>query len=134
MANLTYYSANAIADYLFGAVTFTLPSSYYLGVSKTTINKGGTGITEPTDTAYERILIGNLKTYFTTSVNGVVSNSVAFSFPESQANWGVITDWFISDSATGGNIWYAGTLANAKTLEINTALLLPSGALQITTE
>ena len=134
MANLTYFSANKINDYLFGGTSFTPPTNYYLGISTTPINKNGVGITEPSDTAYDRIQIANLKTKFTVSSNGVISNSEAFSFDESLVSWGVVTHWFISSAATGGDIWYAGTLTNSKTVEANTALLLPIGALKITTD
>ena len=134
MANLTYLSANKINDYLFGGLSFTPPENYYLGISTTAINKNGAGITEPTDSVYERIQIPNLKTLFTTSANGIVSNSQAFSYEESLEPWGIITHWFISSAPTGGEIWYAGSLTNSKTVEANTALLLPIGALQITTD
>ena len=133
MANLTYYSANKINDRLFGATAYTPPTTYYLGVSTTSVGANGTGATEPSDTAYARVSIANLKTSFGNSSNGVVSNIIQFQFPESLASWGVIGYWFISDSLTGGNIWYRGSLTASKTVEAQTTLILPVGSLQITT-
>jgi len=134
MANLTYYAANRINDRLFGSTAYTPPATYYLGISTTAVTQSGTGIAEPTDTAYSRIAITNNKTNFGASSSGVVSNIVQFQFPESLVSWGVIGYWFISDSLTGGNIWYRGSLLTSRTVESQTTLILPVGSLDVTTE
>lgn len=135
MANVTHHSANLIANRLFGASTLTPPASYYLGVSTSTVNKNGSGISEPTsDISYARVKIDNNKTNFSNAVNGVISNNVSFSFPESSMSWGMVTDWFISDATTGGNIWYAGKLTLPRNVETETVLVLPIGALEVTVE
>jgi hypothetical protein len=120
-------------DYIFGKVTYTPPTNWYLGVSTTTIQNDGTGVTEPTtDPAYLRITIPNIKTSFTTSSNGMIQNSIAFQFPESQINWGIVTDFLISDSATGGTVRFFGKLVSSRNVETGTVLLLDINALQMT--
>lgn len=133
MANLTYYLADKVGDRVLGASAFTPPTTYYLGVSTTTVQKNGTGITEPTtDTAYARIAITNNKTNFSASSSGTITNLLEFKFPESTTNWGTVTDWFLSDAATGGNICFYGTLPLSRTVESATVLVLPIGSFQNT--
>lgn len=128
MANLTYYSANLINDRLLGSSALTPPATYYLGISTTSTQKDGTGITEPIDGAYSRIAVTNNKTNFDTSSLGSLSNLVEFEFSESTVNWGVITNWFLSDASTGGNIWFQGSLALSRNVESQTVLVLPVGS------
>ena len=128
MANLTYYSANKTNDFLLGSTAFTQPTTYYLGVSTTATQKDGSGITEPIDGAYARISITNNKTNFDTSVLGSLTNLIEFLFPESTVDWGTITHWFLSDAASGGNIWFQGTLTSSRNVESETILVLPVGS------
>lgn len=133
MANSTVYMADRIGNRALGGATLTVPTIYYLGVSTTTISNTGTGITEPTtDPAYERIAITNNKTNFSQSSGGVITNLVEFQFPESTANWGTITHWFLSDDANAGNIWFYGELLLARSVETSTILVLPVGSFQNT--
>lgn len=127
MANATYFAANQINDRAFGSTSFSYPVTYYLGISTTSVQKDGTGITEPVDGAYARIAITNNKTNFSVSALGELSNLVEFTFPESTVDQGTIVDWFFSDAATGGNIWYYGTLTNSRNVESATVLVLPVG-------
>jgi hypothetical protein len=130
---VTYSFANQVMDYIFGKVTYTPPTNWYLGVSTTTIQNDGTGATEPTtDPAYSRLIIPNIKTSFTTASNGMVQNSIAFQFSESQIDWGTVTDFLISDSATGGSVKLFGKLVLSRFVESGTLLFLEIGALQMT--
>ena len=133
MANATTLSANAINDHWFGKVTPTVPSTYYLAISTTEVQNDGSGLTEPTDANYERVAISNLKTSFGNSSGGVVSNITEFSFPESSTNQGIIGYWAILDTVTGGNVYWKGALTASKTVESQTTLVVPVGAIQITT-
>lgn len=129
---VTYSLSNQVMDFLFGKVTYTPPTIWYLGVSTTSIQQDGTGSTEPTDTAYARLTIPNVKTSFSTSANGMIQNTIAFQFSESQISWGTVTDFLISDSATGGAIRFYGKLVATRNVETGTVLLLDINALQMT--
>ena len=129
MSNTTYYSANLINNKLLGDSALSVPATYYLGISTTTTNKNGTGITEPTDGSYARIAITNNKTNFSASASGVINNLVEFEFPESSVSWGTVTHWFLSDAASGGNIWFQGALSSTRTVDISTILVLSVGSL-----
>jgi hypothetical protein len=129
---VTYDIANKIQGLLFGQTSYTPPTTWYLGVSTSTIQSDGSGITEPTDTAYARIAIPNLTTSFTTPVNGMIQNKVAFQFPESLVSWGTVTDFFLSTSASDGSIEFYGKLTLSRNVETGTVLLLSIGALEMT--
>lgn len=134
MANATYYAANQINDEAFGSTGFSYPTTYYLGVSTTSIQKDGTGVTEPIDGAYARVAILNNKTNFGTSSLGELSNLVEYAFDESTVNWGTVIDWFFADASTGGNVWWYGTLTNSRNVESATVLVLPIGEFTNTVE
>lgn len=72
---ITYTQANKIIDNIFGNIAFTPSTTYYLGLSTSTVNPTGTGVTEPVGGAYTRIPVINNKTNFTTAANGVVFNT-----------------------------------------------------------
>ena len=135
MANLTYYSANKIQDYILGNVSFTNPTIWYLGISSTAPQVDGTGVTEPTtDPSYERVVIANNKISFSSASSGEVANIASFQFVESSINQGVVTHWVLYDALTGGNMWQFGNLTNSRTVEISTTLLLPIGRFTSTAE
>ena len=106
-------------DYLFGATAFATPVTLYIGLSTTTTNAGGTGITEPVAMAYARITVTNNKTNWAVasgSAPGIVTNAAIMTFAQATGAWGVITDFFISDALTAGNILAYGTLTASKTI------------------
>jgi hypothetical protein len=43
---ITYYSANRVLDRLFGTTAFSPATTYYFGLSTTTLNIDGTGATK----------------------------------------------------------------------------------------
>lgn len=107
---LTDYAVTQILDYYFGSVD-SLPTSWYLGLSTTTINADGTGITEPSGVdGYARVEIPNDKTNWTSESGGSLENSLSIYTPESLDAWGIITDAFLSDSLSGGNPWWFDAL------------------------
>ncbi len=129
----TYYSENKILDQLFGATSIvaSVPATWYVGLSTTTPNEGGTGSTEPAAGAYARVAVTNNKTNFGTASNGVLTNSTAISFPESTASWGTITHIVFYDALTGGNIWYWEALPTSRAVAANTTVYFATGALTI---
>lgn len=110
---------------VFGGVAYTPGGTYTLGLSTTTVNNDGTGITEPSGGAYARVSISNVAGQWTqASVAGggyQASNTNAVSFPTATASWGTVTDWFIMD---GTNLVAAGKLQVGGT---NTAQTVSNG-------
>lgn len=132
--SITYTQANTILDEYFGKVTPTIPNTYYMGISTTSIQNDGTGVTEPSDVGYARVEVPNTKVSFANSSNGSLTNALEFEFPESQVSWGIITDFFLAGSSSGTDIKVFGKLANSRTVETGTVLVLEPNALQINLE
>ena len=124
-------NANKLNDFLFGKTTYTPNTTYYIGLSTTTIKADGSGIKEPVGAGYSRVAVTNNKTSFTNSSGGILSNKIQIEFPESTSDWGTVTDVFISDAASGGNMLYFDKLTASRIVQPNTILLFDVGAMKI---
>lgn len=127
---ITVYASNKVLDNLFGATAIALPTTYYVGLSTTPIQSTGGGATEPVGMGYARVAITNTKAFFTTSSNGELSNTTAVQFPDATGNWGTISYVFLSDSASGGNIWYYDALSTSRIVQTGAALIFLANALK----
>ena len=129
----TYYSENLILDQLYGATSIvaTIPSTWYIALSTSTPNEGGTGVTEPSGGAYARIGVLNNKTNFGTAATGALTNDVAITFVESTATWGTITHVCFYDALTSGNLWFWEALGSARAVAANTTVYFAIGSLTI---
>lgn len=136
MGDLAHYLSAKILDEIFGASNYTAETTLYLGLSTTTVAEDGSGITEPTDSAYERYAITNNKTNWdnasTVSEKSQIQNAAAFEFPLATESWGTITDWFISDAASSGNILAYGTLTSSRAIGSGEKLIIPIDGITIT--
>ena len=129
--SVTTYAANKILDNLYGAVSFTPPATWYVGLSSTTIGVSGS-CTEPTGT-YARVAVTNNKTNFTNGSSGSLINSLAITFPDSgSVAWGTETDIALWDAPTGGSVWFYDPLTVSKIVQANTVVSFVSGAITIT--
>lgn len=88
-----------LLGHLFGNREFTVPSTIYVGLSKTAPNVDGTGITEITGGNYARVAITNNGTSWTVPTNIQVKNVNTLTFNTSTANW--------NDYVDSGGILYA---------------------------
>ena len=114
---ITYYSANRILDRNFGGTAYTPPTTLYFGLSTTTIQIDGTGATEPSGAAaYARVALTNDKTNWGNASNGALTSLAAVTFTESTGSCGTITNVFMSDVITGGNIWWFDVLTPSRTV------------------
>jgi hypothetical protein len=127
---ITVYASNKILDNLFGATGITLPSNYYVGLSTTTISSTGTGATEPVGNSYARVAVLNTKAYFSSAANGELSNLSSITFPVATGSWGTISHVFLSDLATGGNIWYFDALQTTRIVQSGATLVFLASALK----
>jgi len=116
----------------FGGVTYTEPTTWYIGVSTTTINQDGTNATEPTDPAYARVSVdNNVTNWENLAVNVGRQNAISIEFPAATISQGTITYVGLWDSLTSGNIRYYAELINPKTVGIDDVLRFDVGNLQI---
>lgn len=127
---ITVYASNKILDNLFGASGISLPSTYYIGLSTTTISSTGTGATEPVGNAYARVGILNTKAYFSIATNGELSNLSSVTFPVATGSWGTVSHVFLSDALTVGNIWYFDALQATRIVQSGATLIFLANALK----
>lgn len=116
----------------FGSVTYTPPSVWYIGVSTTTINEDGTGVSEPSDPAYERVAVDNNTASWEDLLSGTGRQNITIvEFPPATVNQGTITYLGLFDAPTGGNVRYYAELVNPKTVGVDDVLRIDSSNLQI---
>ena len=107
-----------LLDHVFGAASYSAPATLYFGLSTATITDSTTGttVTEPSGNAYARKSETNNSTLFPAASAGQKKNGTAITFAQATGSWGTITDFFIADAATLGNILAYGTLTTSKAI------------------
>ncbi len=101
-----------LLGHIFGNRTFSVPSTIYIGLSKTACLADGTGITEVTGGSYARVAIANNSINWTTPVNKQVKNVNTITFNTATADWntyvasGGVLYVFYAETSTGttGNL------------------------------
>lgn len=129
---ITNFAANKILDYNFGSSSYSIPSTWYIGLSTTSINQDGLGATEPSGSGYLRVGVANDKsTGFSAASLSKLFNLQQVSFAESTTSWGTITYIFLSDSQSGGNIWFFEALNPSRQVGAQTQVIFPANRLEI---
>jgi hypothetical protein len=138
-----YVSRKAqILDLLFGATSFTVESTFYLGLSTTTFTTATEVTTFPTEpssgAAYARVTLSNNKTLWsnatTNSAGASLYNNSIVQFAESTASWGQINGIFIAATLAGttlADLLYYENLASPITVGVNTTVFFNANALTI---
>jgi hypothetical protein len=125
----TDYTNNAFLNLVFGATTYTPPSTLYVGLSRSSSTKGGT-IVEPTGGSYARVAVPNTAATFPAASAGTKSNAGVITFPTATGNWGTIHSLFVADATSGGNVLAMADLTSPKTINSGgTAATVAAGAL-----
>lgn len=126
--NTTYF-LNCVSGNLFHTKTSpALPAKYFIGLSSTAPNAGGTGATEPNANAgYARVELTTLSA----PADGVATNTKDINFAESTSDWGRITHFVVYDAATGGNLLIYGELNAARNVEAATVMTIKEGYLKL---
>lgn len=133
MANsLSNYSENLILNSIFGGTVLTPSTTLYFGLSTTSVQEDGTGITEPSGNGYVRVGVTNNTTLFPITTTSSKTNGTAISFQSATGSWGNIKDFFVSDALNGGNILCYGTLSTPKDVTSGDILSFGIGHLTIT--
>lgn len=119
---ITKNYANTILSSLF--------SNAYIGLSTTTPNVDGAGVTEPlASSGYNRVAASGAS--FVTS-NGSITNNTYLYFPEASASWGTITHVCVFDgNSPSSKLRYFGALTVSKEIEANSVPLFRPQSINI---
>jgi hypothetical protein len=129
-----YLEEKVLKD-LFGISAFSPPTTFYVGCCTGGVAEDGTVTGEPSGGSYARVAVANGASYWDYSqVAGVtkIENHGAVAFAEATASWGTITDVFIADAASGGNILAFATLPTSKPIGSGDTLQFDAGDLEFT--
>jgi len=132
MGSFADYLENEILDHVFGGADYARPETLYVGLSTTTITDAGGNITEPSGNNYARVAVTNNATNFPAASGGAKSNGAAITFPAPADTWGTVTDFFIADASTNGNILAYGALTAPLTVSTGISPNFAVGELDIT--
>lgn len=113
---------------LFGAVAYTVPSTYYVGLWTATLSDASTGSTagEPAGGSYARVAVTNNSSNFDAVVAGATANTNLITFPMASASWGTVTYVGILDALTAGNmIAYASLGTSISVSQYDTVIFTP---------
>jgi hypothetical protein len=131
---ITTFASGSILNNVFGATIFTPISTYYAGMSTTTISATGSNVTESTGASgYARVAIPNNKSYFTNASNGVLTNVQNVTFPTSSSAQGTMTTFFLADTSASatGHVWFFQDFSSPIAVQANTTVSFSSSAIQI---
>ena len=80
---------------------------------------------------YARKSVTNNATNFPAASGGAKSNGVDIDFAAASGAWGTVTDFFVADASTAGNILGYGVLTVSKTPTAGDVVRLAAGSLAI---
>ena len=107
-----------ILDHVFKNGAMSQPTNLYVGLTTTTITDAHTGTTvpgEPGGGAYARKKCNT----FTNAAAGSLTNSIKIEYAEATAAWGTVTDFFVADHSSTGDIIGYAKLSVAKKIGTN---------------
>jgi len=106
-------------------------TTFYLGVSTSTINNDGTGASEPTAASgYQRYPIAINSTNWSAASNGVVSNLQTIKMEEILVDSGTATYWFLAESLTGNAVIF-DKFKDPRILQKNSTIYINPSELKI---
>ena len=126
MAEFSNYLENKILDHVLKNISYTSPTTVYVGLFTSNPTDAGTG-TEVSGGSYARQVLS-----VTTSSGGIVTSSGDVTFPQATANWGTISHIGLLDALTSGNLLMHTPLTTSKTIETGDILKISSGNLTVT--
>ena len=129
--SLTNYARNKVNDHLFGGISFSQPTNYYLALSTSTISVTGSNVGEPVGAGYARVLIPNDKSHFSYSSSGSLTVSGSTSFSISSGSWGTISDVGLYDNISSGSLWLFTTLTSPYIVQNNTTVSFDANTITI---
>jgi len=124
------YLAGSILDHIFKTAVYTAADTLYVGLSTVTIDDDTTGgdVTEPAAGAYARLACNT----WDVAASGATENTAAITFAKATASWGTITDFFIADHLSTGNMLFYETADASKAVGTNDTVQFDAGSFDIT--
>ena len=126
MAELSNYLENKLLDHILKNVSYTSPTTVYVGLFLTDPTDAGSG-TEVSGGSYARKTLS-----VTTASGGVVTSSADVTFDQSTGNWGTVAYIGLFDAITSGNLLMHTALTTSKVIETGDIFKIPSGNLTAT--
>ena len=118
------YLENKVLLHVFGATSYTAPTTIYVGLYTSDPGETGAG-TEVSGGSYAR-----QSAAFTVTGN-LATNTSAIEFPTATTSWGTITHVAVLDASTSGNVLASAALAASKTIGSGDVLRINAGDLDI---
>lgn len=126
MPSISTYLENAILNHTLRNVSFSPPTTVYVGLFLNDPTEDDTG-TEVSGGGYAR-----QPATFSAPVAGSTSNNSDIEFPVAATNWGTITHLGIYDAVSGGNLLYHGPFTVSKVIQVGDQFIVRSSDLDIT--
>lgn len=124
MSSFTEALERAVLNLVWGGASYTPADPIYVGLSTTTIDNDGTGITEPdAGDGYARVAVDNDDDEWPDATSGgpaEKSNASEIEFPDATGDWGTVTHFFFSTSSSSvaaADIIAFAELDNPRTIE-----------------
>lgn len=126
MAELSNYLENKLLDHILKNVSYTSPTTVYVGLFLTDPTDAGSG-TEVSGGSYARKSLS-----VTTASGGIVTSSADVTFDQATGNWGTVAYIGLFDAITSGNLLMHTALTTSKVIETGDIFKIPSGNLTAT--
>jgi hypothetical protein len=126
MAEFTNYLENKLLDHVLRNVTYTSPTTAYVGLFTDAPDDTGAG-TEVSGGSYARVSVS-----VTTASAGAVTSSANVTFPQATGSWGTISHLAIFDALTSGNMLMYTELTTSKVIGNGDIFQISSGNLSVT--
>jgi hypothetical protein len=123
MSELSNYLENKILDHVLRNVSYTSPTTVYVGLYTTDPADDNSG-TEVTGGSYARQILS-----VTTATAGIVTSSADVTFPQATAQWGTISHIGLLDAVSSGNLLMHTPLTTSRSVEVGDVLKISTGSL-----
>ena len=123
MAELSNYLENELLDHVLRNVSYTSPTTVYVGLFTTDPTDAGTG-SEVSGGSYARQIVS-----VTTATGGIVTSSADITFPQATASWGTISHIGLLDALSSGNLLMHTALTTSRAIETGDVLKISTGSL-----
>ena len=131
MGSLSDYAELEVLDHVLKTGIYTAATTLYVGLSTVTIDDATTGgdVTEPSEMGYARVECNTWDAAGTES--RATENTGVITFAEASGDWGTITDFFVADHLTTGNIIAYGTFSAGKAVGTGDNPSIAAGGIDI---
>ena len=123
MGELSDYLENKLLDHVLRNVSYTSPTTVYVGLFTADPTDAGTG-TEVSGGSYARQILS-----VTTATGGIVTSSADVTFPQATGSWGTVSHIGLLDALSSGNLLMHTPLTTSRLIESGDILKISTGNL-----